>query len=150
VIVYLDSSALVKLAVEETGAARVRALVDKAAIAATSPISRAEVAAGPAKATRVGFLDQAGAADALGAFRALWPDLVPLQLTGPTLARAESLAWEHGLRGDEAVVAALREARVQRSAAIYREIATHVSLARCQDAAFGELTRLLRQWFPRD
>ncbi len=102
-IVYLDSSALVKLVVEETGSARVRTLVARAAIAATGQISRAEVAAALGKAIRVGLLDEAGATEALRAFRALWPDLVRLTLTEATLARAESLAWEHGLRGYDAV-----------------------------------------------
>jgi predicted nucleic acid-binding protein len=57
VIVYLDSSALVKLVVEEAGSARVRALLAKTTIAATGLISRAEVAAALAKAIRIGFLD---------------------------------------------------------------------------------------------
>jgi hypothetical protein len=52
-------------------------------------------------------------------------------------------------RPKEALLAALREARVQQSASIYREIAARVSLARCQDTAFGNLVRILREWSPQ-
>lgn len=42
----------------------------------------------------------------------------------------------------------LRRTRRRRSARIYGEIAASVSLARCQDPAFGKLTAILRDWFP--
>ncbi|WP_025321804.1 methylation-associated defense system protein MAD4 [Deferrisoma camini] len=43
---------------------------------------------------------------------------------------------------------ALREKRIPRSSALYRELAEKVTLRGCQDAAFGRLCDVLRRWFP--
>lgn len=51
-------------------------------------------------------------------------------------------------RPKEAMEAALREARKPRSAAIYGEIGSRVSLARCGDPSFTKLADTLRKWFP--
>jgi len=53
VIVYLDASALVKRYVEEAGSDEVASLIDAAAVVGTSIVSRAEVAAALAKASRM-------------------------------------------------------------------------------------------------
>lgn len=53
-------------------------------------------------------------------------------------------------RPKEAFLAALREARKQRSPSLYRQLAEEVSLRRCQDAAFGEFKDIMRGWFPVD
>ncbi len=50
-------------------------------------------------------------------------------------------------RPKEAFRAALREARVPRSASLYRQIAERVSLARCTDRSFLEFRVVLRKWF---
>jgi len=49
-----------------------------------------------------------------------------------------------------AVEWALHQARRPRSSSIYREIATSVSLRRCEDPSFLRLTELLRGWFGED
>ncbi|GAB6062862.1 methylation-associated defense system protein MAD4 [Deferrisoma palaeochoriense] len=46
-----------------------------------------------------------------------------------------------------AVEDALREKRIPRSSALYRELAEKVTLQGCQDAAFGRLCDVLRRWF---
>jgi predicted nucleic acid-binding protein len=102
-IVYLDSSAIVKRYVSETGSADVESLVADATTIGTSVVSRAEVAAAFAKAARVGLLTRETAMDALGAFVAHWPHLLRLQFSEALGARAASLAWEYGLRGYDAV-----------------------------------------------
>jgi predicted nucleic acid-binding protein len=102
-IVYLDSSAIVKRYVAETGSEHVEALVAEAQSVGTSVVSRAEVAAAFAKAARVGLVTRETATDALKAFSAHWPDLLRLQLGEPLAARAAVLAWEYGLRGYDAV-----------------------------------------------
>jgi len=51
------------------------------------------------------------------------------------------------LRPKEALEEVLRRQRRPRSSAIYRELATRVSLRRCTDPAFRELLTVLRQWF---
>ena len=48
----------------------------------------------------------------------------------------------------EAFQAALRETRTPRSASLYEQLASQVSLRQCTDRAFGELRGVLGNWFP--
>ena len=98
-IVYLDASALVKRYIAEAGSAEVDHLIARADAVGTAVISRAEVAAALAKAVRVGSLTRQESSPALQVFRTQWADLLRLQLTEAVVARADSLAWEHNLRG---------------------------------------------------
>lgn len=102
-IVYLDASALVKRYVAEAGSAEVEALIGEARAIGTAVVSRAEVAAALAKATRVGLVAREAALKALESFNADWEHLIRLQFGEPLAARAATLAWEHGLRGYDAV-----------------------------------------------
>lgn len=102
-IVYLDASALVKRYVAEVGSAEVEALIGEAQATGTAVLSRAEVAAALAKAARVGLVTRESALKALESFNADWEHLIRLQFGEPLAARAATLAWEHGLRGYDAV-----------------------------------------------
>jgi predicted nucleic acid-binding protein len=102
-ILYLDASALVKRYIAERGSSQVAEAIAEAEVVGTSLISRAEVAAALAKAVRTGTLTQEGAASALQVFRSEWPTLVRVQATEMVVTRADSLAWEQGLRGYDAV-----------------------------------------------
>ncbi len=102
-IVYLDASALVKRYVAESGSAEVASLIAAAQAIGTAVVSRAEVAAALAKAVRVGLVTRESAAAAINAFSADWQHLIRLQFNEPLAARAGTLAWEHGLRGYDAV-----------------------------------------------
>ena len=102
-ILYLDASALVKRYVAEIGSDAVNEAIGRAEATGTSLISRAEVGAALAKTVRMGILTQEEAWEALRAFRREWPDLVRVQITEWVVARADDLAWEHGLRGYDAV-----------------------------------------------
>ena len=102
-IVYLDASALVKRYVAEAGSAEVEALIGEARAIGTAVVSRAEVAAALAKAARVGLVARDAAQKALESFNADWEHLIRLQFGEPLAARAATLAWEHGLRGYDAV-----------------------------------------------
>ena len=102
-IVYLDASALVKRYVAEAGSAEVEALIGEAQATGTAVLSRAEVAAALAKAARVGLVTRESALKALQSFNADWEHLIRLQFGEPLAARAATLAWEHGLRGYDAV-----------------------------------------------
>lgn len=53
------------------------------------------------------------------------------------------------VRPKEALEAIFPICRMPRSAAIYEKIATNISLARCEDAAFHRLRNQLQLWFPR-
>jgi predicted nucleic acid-binding protein len=61
------------------------------------------VTAALAKAVRVGLLQRDEGGSALRTFSAEWNDVLRLQLTETLVARAGDLAWEHGLRGYDAV-----------------------------------------------
>ncbi len=102
-IVYLDASALVKKYIEEIGSKDVDRLLDQADVVSTSLISRAEVAAAIAKTVRIRTIPQNEASAALRVFRIEWADLLRLEVTETTVARADALAWQHGLRGYDAV-----------------------------------------------
>ena len=102
-IVYLDASALVKRYVTEPGSKDVLALTASAAAVATALGSRAEVAAAFARAVRLGVLENDGGRRAQRRFAREWPDLVRVPVTEALVARAEALAWDHGLRGYDAV-----------------------------------------------
>ena len=102
-IVYLDASALVKRYVAEAGSAQVEALIAGARALGTSVVSRAEVAAALAKAVRAGLATREAAAKGLETFNADWDHLMRLQMGEPLVARAATLAWDHGLRGYDSV-----------------------------------------------
>ena len=102
-IVYLDASALVKRYVAEANSLSVTSLITKANAVGTAVISRAEVSAALGKATRMKTLKRVEAASALQAFTADWENLIRLQITEVLIARAASLAWDHSLRGYDAV-----------------------------------------------
>lgn len=102
-IAYLDASALVKRYVIERGSRETIALTADAEITATSIVSRAEVAAALGKAARTGLVTQNVARNAQRSFASDWPDLARVPVTEALVERAEALAWEHGLRGYDAV-----------------------------------------------
>ena len=100
---YLDSSALVKRYVQEPSSEEVVALMAGAAAVATSLVTRAEVAAALASAVRGG---KVGAEDAQRAHRKFlgeWQDIGRVPVTDALVERAGALAWDHGLRGYDAV-----------------------------------------------
>ncbi len=102
-IVYLDASALIKRYVAEVGSDEVAALIEGASVVGTAIVSRAEVAAALAKASRMQVVARDEAEAALRAFREEWTALVRVQMTEMLAARAASIAWDHGLRGYDAV-----------------------------------------------
>ena len=100
---YLDASALVKRYVRERGSDDVNALMTAAVAVATALVSRAEVAAALARAARGRVLDEDAGQRARRKFQRDWADLARVPVTEALAARADSLAWSHGLRGYDAV-----------------------------------------------
>jgi predicted nucleic acid-binding protein len=99
----LDASALVKRYVAELGSAEVSAAISRSKVTGTALVSRAEVEAALAKAVRLQALTQEEGLASLQVFRNEWPDLMRVQVTELVAAQAGSLAWDHGLRGYDAV-----------------------------------------------
>jgi uncharacterized protein len=102
-IVYLDASALVKLFIMEDGTREVENLIATADIVGTLILSRAEVSAALCKAVRMKAIPMKQALDAIKLFRTRWPSLFRLGIDGITVERADQLAWDHQLRGYDAI-----------------------------------------------
>jgi predicted nucleic acid-binding protein len=103
VTLYLDTSAIVKRYVSEPGSNDLIALTVAAEVTATSLVTRAEVAAALARAVRIGALDNDSGRRAQRQFSQEWPNIVKIPITEALVFRAETLAWNHGLRGYDAV-----------------------------------------------
>ena len=102
-IVYLDASAIVKRYLAEAGSAAVDRVIAQAEVLGTSLISRAEVAAALARATRLGIIRSPEVEKARELFEAEWADWVTTPVTNSLVIRADALAWQHSLRGYDAV-----------------------------------------------
>lgn len=102
-ILYRDSSALVKRYVVEIGSEAVVQAIAQADAVGTAVIARAEVAAALAKAVRTATLSPDEALTCLKQFRSDWPHLVRSRVTETLVAYADRLVWHHQLRGFDAV-----------------------------------------------
>jgi predicted nucleic acid-binding protein len=98
-IVYLDTSSLVKLYVEEEGSRLVRDLVEPAELVATSVVTYVEVRAALARQRREGGLTAAGFGQAKNDFEIDWPRYVAVEVNEAVCRRAGDLAEKHHLRG---------------------------------------------------
>ena len=102
-IVYFDSSAFVKLLVEEDGSDLAAALWDGCDAAVSSRLAYPEVRAAPAAAGRADRLEAADQRRAAAAWEHYWAATRPVELTEAVTAHAGILADEHALRGADAV-----------------------------------------------
>jgi predicted nucleic acid-binding protein len=102
-ILYLDTSALVKRYVVETGSSEVLALIEQADSVGSVVLARIEIAATLAKAARLNWVERKDAESAWDDFLEHWLSFTRLSITPATLERASRLAWEHGLRGYDAL-----------------------------------------------
>lgn len=101
---YLDTSALVKVYLEdEPGAEIVAGATREATLVGTAMVSRAEAEAALAKAIRTDTLTREEATAARDDFRSDWSDLVRIETTESLVTRASRLAWEFDLRGYDAL-----------------------------------------------
>jgi predicted nucleic acid-binding protein len=101
-ILYLDSSALVKRYVVETGSKDVNALIEQAEAVGSVILTRVEMASALAKSVRMNWLDTQDAQNAWQDFLAQWPSFARLAVTPALVERASRLAWDYGLRGYDA------------------------------------------------
>ena len=101
--VYLDTSALVKLYVTESGSAIVRRWVDDAQRVVTACITYAEARAALARGRRIGALTPADLHRTTTELDSDWQGFGPVDVHEALALRAGRLAGEHGLRGYDAV-----------------------------------------------
>ena len=102
-IVYGDTSALVKLFVVEDGSQATRAMVGQAQVLGTGLLTRAELGAALARGMRRGILGKAEGHTARRQVEAVWPTWVHVAVDENLVQWAERLAWQYGLRGYDAV-----------------------------------------------
>jgi uncharacterized protein len=141
IVLYVDTSALVKLYVEESGSDVVRARILTAEHVATSVLAWPETLATLARRRREGLLS-AKEHEALGAqFRVDWSALVAVDLDGRVLELVDELVALHPLRGADAVHLA--------SALVLVEAGLYVAFA-CADRtlAAAARSRRLDVWTP--
>jgi predicted nucleic acid-binding protein len=102
-LVYFDSSALVKLVVEEEDSDIVAALWDGCDAALSSRLAYPEVRAALAAAHRNHDLDEDGFAVATRDWEEFWGATRPVELTAGVERHAGELAHRRGLRGADAI-----------------------------------------------
>jgi len=98
-IVYLDTSSLVKLYVEEEGSPLVRELVERSELVATSVVAYAEARAALARQRREGGLMATGYNRAKADFERDWPRYLTIEVSEAVYRSAGDLAEKHHLRG---------------------------------------------------
>ena len=101
-ILYLDASALVKRYIQEKASQDVNAWIDAADMVVTGLITRVEVAAAIARAGRMKLITPDETLAALRQLRSEWDSFQRLPITENTVARGNTLAVEHNLRGYDA------------------------------------------------
>lgn len=102
-LVYFDSSAFVKLLVDETGSDLAAELWDGCDAALSSRLAYPEVRAALAAAARNHVLNEDDLVDAEAAWEEYWAATRPVELTSVVERRAGQLARHLALRGADAV-----------------------------------------------
>lgn len=121
-ILYVDTSALVKRYIREARSEDVIAVIEQAEAVGSSVLARVEIAAAFAKATRLGWVEEQSASRAWKDFLGHWPSFTRIVVSTGIIDRASTFAWEYGLRGYDAMHFA--------SALIWREaLASPITLA---------------------
>jgi predicted nucleic acid-binding protein len=103
VILYLDTSSLVKLYVDEPGSSEVRRVLEEAEIATTSVVAYPEARAALARRRRERSLTGTAHGRAKAALEADWPRFLALDVSTSLAKSAGDLAERHRLRGFDAL-----------------------------------------------
>ena len=102
-LVYFDSSAFVKLVVEEDGSDLAATLWDGCDAALSSRLAYPEVRAALSAAGRSRRLERRMLRQAVQVWEEFWDACRPIELTQSVAAQAGELCDDHGLRGADAV-----------------------------------------------
>jgi predicted nucleic acid-binding protein len=102
-ILYLDTSALVKLYVDEPGRDPVVAQVERAGAVATARVTYAEARAAFARKQREGGFDRRALRLVVERLDAEWAAFTVVDVSEPVIRGAGALAERHALRGYDAV-----------------------------------------------
>jgi predicted nucleic acid-binding protein len=102
-IIYADTSALVKLFVTESHSDITRTTLQRAQALGTGLLTRAELGSALARGPQRGLISESEAQEARRQLQHVWPTWIHIQMNEDLVAFAESLAWQHTLRGYDAV-----------------------------------------------
>ena len=102
-IVYLDTSSLVKLYVEEEGSTDVADLVKSSSATATSLIAYAEARAAFSRRYREKAFSQTQLRRLVSALQEDWESYLIVRVTKDLVEKAGDLAESHGLKGFDAI-----------------------------------------------
>jgi len=102
-IIYLDTSALLKQYIGEQGADEVEQLLGKADSAGTAMLTQTEIASAMSRAVRAGLVSADEGQAAWEEFLKDWSLITHLRISSQVTQRAASLAWQHCLRGYDAL-----------------------------------------------
>ncbi len=101
-IVYIDTSALVKRYIQEANSGDVVKLIDQADLAGSILLTQVEMASAFSKAVRMKWLNLQAAEESWQDFLVHWRSFSRLNITQPLTDRASRLAWDYGLRAYDA------------------------------------------------
>lgn len=102
-ILYLDTSSLLKLYLEEPGTKEVHSGLERAEVVATSVIAYPEAHAALARRRREGALTKGEFNAVLEEFHDTWYRFLAVFLSTPITMRAGTLALTYGLRGMDSI-----------------------------------------------
>ena len=102
-ILYLDTSSLLKLYLDEPGADQIEDLRNAASLVATSLITYSEARSGLARALRGGRFADKDYDETVRDFDGDWSTFLAREVTEPLVKRAGELAAKHFLRGFDAI-----------------------------------------------
>lgn len=102
-IIYADTSALVKLLLQEQGTSEMQAMSDDAERTISAAIAYVELYAAVAAAIRAGRVPRAMVEPRILELERVWSEVVEIAVDGPLLRRAAGLAREACLRAYDAV-----------------------------------------------
>lgn len=102
-IVYADTSSIVKLYVDEPGRQIVRELFERAAVIFTSGVAYPEARAALARRRRDGSIPARAYADAKRHFESEWTRYVAISASPEVCHDAGNLAERYGLRGFDSI-----------------------------------------------
>ena len=135
---YLDTSSLVKLYVDESDSDLVRKLVDSATVVATSCLAYPETRAALARRRRERTLRQVKFTAAKRAFESDWPNYFAVEATANVCRHAGHLAEQYRLRAYDSV-----------HLAAYAEVARRAGISETRFSSFDEVLNRAARSFGR-
>jgi predicted nucleic acid-binding protein len=98
-IVYFDTSALLKRYLRETGSDEVNALLEEDHIFGSLAVTQVEMSAAFQKAVRMDIVSSKLAKEIWHDFIDDWQSFTRLRVTAGIIEKASDIAWKYGLRG---------------------------------------------------